>query len=342
MGTFIRLALRRTLNQIRHVARVRPGRGGDLVVGVHRQVETDFGLLAPIALHTSAPAALAASWLMLRESLVAAGLVARSTKEAVAVGVSDRNRCPYCVEVHSATLAALTDVRSELDPVAEWARTGGGETAPFTCDEAPEHIGTAVAFHYLNRMASVFLTDSPLPPGLPDGARQVLGRAMRPHAGQAHRPGRALEFLPAAEPAADLGWAASNPVLSDAFARAYQAIDSLAVRMVPADVRAVVTDALDAWDGTPVGLSRAWAYDQAAALPHESFAAGVLALLTAKAPYQVDDTIVNDFRRGRPDAELVALTAWAALAAARRLGPGRARVPHAGNAECACSAHQPL
>ncbi|MGW5054320.1 carboxymuconolactone decarboxylase family protein [Actinokineospora sp. NPDC004072] len=342
MGTFIRLALRRTRNQIRHVARVRPGRGGDLVVGVHRQVEAYFGLLAPIALHTAAPRALAASWLLLRESLVAAGLVARSVKEAIAAGVAERNRCPYCHEVHAATLAALTDVRSELDPVAEWARTGGSGTAPFSCAEAPEHIGTAVAAHYLTRMASVFLTDSPLPPGLHDGARQVLGRAMRPHAAKPHRPGRALVFLPAAEPAPDLAWAAPNPVLADAFARAYHAIDELAARTVPADVRAVVTDALDSWDGTPVGMSRAWAYDLAAGLPHSSFAACVLALLTAKAPYQVDDTIVNDFRRGHTDADLVALTAWAALGAARRLGPGRAPVPHAASAECACPAHQPL
>ncbi|MFC7615889.1 carboxymuconolactone decarboxylase family protein [Actinokineospora soli] len=200
MGTLIRLALRRTLGQIRHVSRVRPGRGGDLVVGVHRQVEADFGLLAPpIALHTAAPPALAAAWAMLRESLVARGRVARSAKESVAAGVSERNRCPYCVEVHSATLAALDAEPSEVDPLAEWARTGGGAVAPFPCTDAPEVVGTAVTFHYLNRMVSVFLGDSPLPPAMPasarDTARQVLGKVMRPHAVREHRPGRSLEFL---------------------------------------------------------------------------------------------------------------------------------------------------
>lgn len=350
MGTLVRFALRRTLHQIRHVSRVRPGRGGELVNGVHRQVEADFGLLAPpIALHTAAPPALAASWMMLRESLVADGRVARAVKEAVAAGVSERNRCPYCVEVHSATLGALSGVSSAIDPVAEWARTGGGPTAPFDCADAPEYIGTAVTFHYLNRMVSVFLGDSPLPPAVPSSARgtarQVLGRLMRPHAVAAHRPGRSLPFLPPADAADDLAWAAPNPVIADAFARSYQAIDALAERAVPAEVRAVVGSAVAAWDGAPVGLSRAWVYDETESLPPELRAAGVLALLTAKAAYQVDDAIVADFRRDRTDADLVALTSWAALSAARRLGPGRARVPHphpAASAKCPGPAPQPL
>ena len=348
MGTLVRLALRRTLGQIRHVARVRPGRGGDLVVGVHRQVEADFGLLAPpIALHTAAPGALAASWAMLRESLIADGRASRSVKEAVAAGVSERNRCPYCVEVHTATLAALADGASDVDPLAEWARTGGAGVAPFGCADAPELIGTAVAFHYLNRMVSVFLGDSPLPPAMPasarDTARQVLGRLMRPHAVRSHRPGRSLDFLPAAEPAPDLDWAEPNPVLAEAFSRAYAAIDGLAARTVPDDVRAVLASALAAWDGAPVGLSRAWAYDETEGLKADSRAAGVLALLTAKAAYQVDDTIVADARAGGSDADLVALTSWAALSAARKLGPGQATVPHAdkdATSGCACSARQ--
>ncbi|MGX7828614.1 carboxymuconolactone decarboxylase family protein [Actinokineospora sp. 24-640] len=360
MGTLIRLALRRTLTQIRHVSRVRPGHGGDLAVGVHRQVERDFGMLAPpIALHTAAPTALAASWVLLRESLVASGAVSRAVKEAVASGVSERNRCPYCVEVHSATLAGLSGPAvagsSDVDPAelalaTEWARTGGGGgTAPFSCAQAPEYIGTAVTFHYLNRVVSVFLGDSPLPPAMPAGAREtarrVLGRVMRPHAAKSHRPGRSLDFLPAAAPPPDLAWAAANPVITDAFARAYSAVDELGGRVVPADVRALVTAELDNWDGAPVGLSRAWAYDAVAALPSESHAAGVLALLTAKAAYQVDDTIVDDYRAGRTDADLIALTSWSALAAARRLGQGTAGVTHVDGrafADCACSTHHSL
>jgi alkylhydroperoxidase family enzyme len=351
MSTLVQLALRRTLGQIRHVDRVRPGRGGATVVGVHRQVEADFGLLAPpIALHTAAPPALAASWAMLREALVADGRVPRAVKEAVASGVSERNRCPYCVEVHSATLDALTGPVpgsvSVVDPVVDWARTGRGASAPFDCLRAPEHIGTSVVFHYLNRMVAVFLGDSPLPPAVPDSARatarRVLGRMMRPNAVASHRPGRSLEFLPPADLAPDLAWATPNPVLADAFSRAYGAIERLAEHTVPDEVRAAVGASVAGWDGGPVGLSRAWAYDETEGVSADNRPAAVLALLTAKAAYQVDDAIVADVRRGGTDTELIALTSWAALTAARALGPGSAPVPHASTDECGCPAPQPL
>ena len=44
---------------------------------------------------------------MLRETLLAAGLVPRAAKEAVAVAVSLGNACPYCVQVHGGTLHGL-------------------------------------------------------------------------------------------------------------------------------------------------------------------------------------------------------------------------------------------
>lgn len=345
MGTLIRLALRRTLRQIRHLSPVRPGRGQDLVARVHRQVERDFGLLAPpIALHTASPGALAGSWAMLRESLVARGEVDRAVKEVVAAGVSEGNRCPYCVDVHSATLGGLLggDVaESGLDGLAdpallalgEWARTGGaeGSTAPFAAGQAAELVGVAVTFHYLNRMVNVFLGDSPLPPSVPEGARgrarRVLGRVMRVDAARSHAPGDALDLLPPAEAPAELAWARGNDVVHEAFARAYAAIDAAGERSVPERVRALVTAELDAWDGRPVGPSRAWALERVAGLPAEERPAGLLALLTAMAAYQVDDEAVTACRRVLPgDRELVELTSWAALAAARRLGVGRARL----------------
>src|SRR5688500_10461272 len=147
---------------VRHVSPVAPRAAGGLVAAVYRQVERDFGMLAPpVSLHSPAPEVLAACWLMLRESLIAshpsAGtahqmtprtaiavapgspgqpavpddrtaaaastgqeaaaatladasrMVAatRDAKEAVAAAVSLSNRCPYCVEVHGATLIGL-------------------------------------------------------------------------------------------------------------------------------------------------------------------------------------------------------------------------------------------
>lgn len=324
---WVRLALRRALREVRYVRPVRPGKATGLVRAVYRQVERDFGMLAPpVALHSPSPAVLAASWLMLRESLVANGTTSRADREVVASAVSRANSCPYCVEVHgmalgslgrSETAAAIGEGRTIEDPrqraLAEWV-AGTGERPRLAPAAIAELTGVAVAFHYLNRMVSVFLGPSPLPETVPDSARAkvraVLGRFLKPVEGV--EPGEALEFLPSVE--GNLAWAAGNPTVEDAFLRAESAFEAAAVSP---RIKEVVRRELAAWDGTPPGLSRSWADPALAGLPEDEQAAGRLALLVAKAVYQVDAEIVEAVRReGTDDAGLVGLIAWSAFAAA--------------------------
>lgn len=193
---FLRSALRRSMAQIHRVAACGRSRGEE-VAGVFAEVEREFGMLAPpIGLHAAAPEVLAASWVMLRETLVAGGRVDRATKEAVAAAVSAANACPYCVEVHGTALAALLPgaaapgtARATAEGWADWFRADGDrgpapdDRPPFPTQAAPELVGVAVTFHYLNRMVNLFLAQSPLPAGLPPAARSaaraVLGRLMR-------------------------------------------------------------------------------------------------------------------------------------------------------------------
>jgi len=341
-----RATARTTLSHIRHVAAVPPRQAQGLVADVYRQVVSDFGMLAPpIALHAPAPRVLAASWLILRESLLTEGRVDRETKEAVAAAVSLSNRCPYCVEVHGATLVGLardtdafavaadqidTVVHPRRRAVAQWARTsataGPTNGSPFPPEHAAELIGVAVTFHYLNRMVNVFLQPSPFPPGLPANARarvrRVAALLMRRLARVGREPGDSLDLLPAAPLPTDLFWAADNANLAGAFARAAAAIDAAAARSVPERVRALVLDRLAAWDGRPPGISsRAWLADATAALPEPERPAGGLALTTALAAYQATGTVIEDFRQQHPaDDTLIELTAWSALAAARQIG----------------------
>jgi AhpD family alkylhydroperoxidase len=360
MATLLALVgRRRAQTQIRHVRPVRPGRATGRVARVYTQVERDFGMLAPpVSLHSPAPPALAACWLMLRESLVATGRLSRAVKEAVAAGVSLGNACPYCVDVHGATLHGLLRDRDasavatgrlaaiadgDLRRAALWARSSGRATAggdvPAPPDRAAEMVGVAVTFHYLNRMVNVFLGPSPIPGAVPgrtrDRVRRMLGRLMAEPARRAVPPGAALPLLPPAPAPADMSWAAGSPAIAGAFARAVEAIGAGGRRSVPASVRELVEAELAAWDGTPRGPSRAWAAGLVAGLPAAERAAGRLALLVAFASYQVDDAVVGEFRRGVPgDRELVELAAWTSLAAARRIGlwariaPATPGVPH--------------
>ena len=339
------------LTQVRYVSPVRRRAARGLAGRVYEQVEREFGVLAPsVALHSPAPEVLAASWLMLREVLLVTSNVDRTAKEAVAAMVSLGNTCPWCVAIHSTTFAGLSGDRlpgnglsgdgfpgdaaeSITDPrlqaIAAWARDCGTQEGALrhqpacSAEEAPELIGTVALLHYFNRMVNVFLTELPMPPGTPKMAlgpvMQVLGRKIRPAAGQSYQPGTSLELLPTAPLPNDLSWAAGNPVVADAFARVRAAVDAAGARSVPPAVRAAVLTELENWHGERRGPSRAWAEDAISALPTAHRAAGRLALLTALASYQVDRSVIAEFRSaGSTDAQLVELTSWASLAAALR------------------------
>lgn len=342
------------LLQVRHVEPVRYGGARDGVAQVYQELERDFGILAPpVALHSPAYEPLAASWLMLRETLLVPGLASRAEKEAVATAVSTTNECPFCVRMHSATLSSLLPGRSpsatEDDPVrpasitdpavsalADWAKENSvrdpadRHPAPFPAEQTPEMVGVAVLLHYYNRMVNLFLGEAPLPPGAPLKSLGAVMRILMWLIGSAVRtepaPGVSLDLLPSAPLPEDLAWAAGNPVIAEAFARAAAAVEEAGHRSVPESVRELLHAELTAWDGRPRGISRAWVEDGTAALPPQDRAAGRLALLTAMASYQVDDTAIARFREGNPaDGALIDLTAWASLTASRRIGTWLAR-----------------
>ncbi|GAA2409341.1 carboxymuconolactone decarboxylase family protein [Streptomyces glaucosporus] len=320
--TIVRAVLRGSLRDIHHVGAVPPGRARGLVARVYAQAERDFGIIAPpLALHSGAPRALAASWLLLRETLLVEGRVGRAVKEAVAAEVSRGNSCPYCVDVHRAALETLRRPAPDAPGAgaAEWIRSGAGrgERPPFTAEEAPEILGVVLAFHYLNRMVGVFLDDSPVPARTPAAVRgpilRTVARAMSPAAGPP-RPGESNGLLPAAPLPPGLEWARADPVVADALGRSAAAVEDGA-RWVPPPVRRALASRLDGWDGSPPGLGRSWLGEALAGpLRPADLPAARLALLTALAPYQVTEADVASFRERYPgDRELVELTAWASL-----------------------------
>ncbi|MEV4943678.1 carboxymuconolactone decarboxylase family protein [Streptomyces zaomyceticus] len=330
MRPLVRIMLRGSLRQIRHIAAVPLAEARGPVAEVYAQARREFGVVAPpLALHSPAPEALAASWLLLRETLLAQGRVSRGAKEAVATAISRTNDCPYCVEVHEAKLATLTGVDVH-GPLADWAdRNALGpaeeEQPPFDAADAPEILGTAVTFHYLNRMVRLFLPDSPVPDAAPVKGRgpvmRMVARAMRPDAGTNVTPGTALDLLPAAPLPAGLDWARPNPAVAGALARAVASVDAAAERWVPEPVRDLLHTELAVHDGTVPGPTRAWVGEATDGLDAGQVPAARLALLVALNPHQITDTDLEEFRTLHPeDRELVELASWAALTAAVRIG----------------------
>ncbi|MFJ6216184.1 hypothetical protein ACIQGZ_23085 [Streptomyces sp. NPDC092296] len=322
-----------SLVQVRHLSTVGFGEAVGDTSRVYREVERDFGVLAPpVALHAPVPELLSASWVLLRETMLVDGLASRTDKEAVAAAVSVSNQCPFCDRMHSAvfdSLAARPGSRSgrraapaadRTDGLAAWAASGG--PAPFPAGQLPELVGTALCLHYLNRMVNIFLGSEPLPPNAPNRALgpvvRVLVGLIRGSMRAKSEPGASLTLLPAAPLPPDLSWAAGEPRIAEALARTSAAVERTGEDLVPAGVRALVAEVLARWDGRDPGLGRAWLDGPLDGLPASERSAGTLALLTALASYRVDDTVVGAFRRDHPgDRELLALTSWVSLRAAR-------------------------
>lgn len=328
---------------IKYVNPVKYEAAEGLAAQVYDQLQTDFIPAPLIALHSPVPEVMAGAWSMLRETLMA-GQVNRSHKEAVAATVSRANECPFCVDAHTVMLRAtsdddvanaiLQDAHERIqDPsiraLVQWVwanRTANANPAlplPFSQSEAPEIVGTAMTFHYLNRMANIFLGDSLLPFSMPSTLKTFTYRLYAATEGKrvvrTLPSGKSLKFVPQTPLPDDLLWADGNPAVAGALAGLAMVIEEAGRQTLREPVRLLVKERVRAWNGEAMGMSRKWVEEAVSKVEPEHQAAARLALLTAFASYQVDAGIVEAFRsQYQSDAQLIAATAWASFTAARR------------------------
>lgn len=311
---------------VRHVRPVTGAREG-LLGRVFASMAADgVPPVPPLIVHAAEPEVMAGFWLFAREAWLA-GPAPRPAREAVAAGVSEANRCPFCVEVHQTALRASHS--PELAHLA-WGRATARADSPdlayrpFPADAAAQFVGTAVTFHYLNRVVEVLAADSPFPAvvgRLGRAGRFVGERTLGAELlGIRPEPGRHTDLLPPEKLPADLAWAEQNPNIAAALAKFVAAIDRSALRIPPA-VRELLAEHLHDWDGTAPGANPAWVDEAVAPVAPVHRPAARLALVVALAPWQVDEALISAYRAERPaDAALVGLVSTAALAAARRIG----------------------
>lgn len=330
------LIFRHAARAIRHLARPALISADPALRLLYRQLSEEFQVAPPVVLHASAPELVAGYWHAARETYVV-GPHGRAKREAVAAAVSEINHCPYCETVHAGLFAAAgggglasalpEEVRGARDWAAATLSPGSmvlrqPAVAP---EEIPQIFGTAVIFHYTNRMVSLFLGQSPLPlPGMasPAGTRlakrmmAVMGRRI---AGYAASSGGAVIRRDAVLPA-DFAWARGAPHVAAGLAHFALAAEEAGAEDVPEPVRDLVLSHLTSWRGEAAPLSRGWLGAWTDPLDASLRPAARLALLTARAPWQIDDGLVAEFRRIAPgDRALVRTAGWAAFAAARRI-----------------------
>jgi AhpD family alkylhydroperoxidase len=322
------------------VAVIPPRKADGLVAEVYAEIRHDFGaVVEPFTLHSSAPELLVGVWRIFRESLVA-GEVSRYLKEAVATAVSETNRCPWCVDAHTVMLHAANrhDVAAamrlgreprdqEAAAVIAWAkasRSPGAEelaSPPFDAASAPEFIGTAVSFHYINRTVSALLGPSPLPLGGRWG-RATSRMAGRWFARAVNRPtlSQSAAPTPPARLPGNLAWAAPSPPISAAFAEFSSAVRKAGTEPLDRSTRALVEERVAAWEGEFPPPTLSWVDEAVNELDREARPGARVALLAALAPYQIDGELIDAYRaQGADDRQIVAAIAWASFAAAGRV-----------------------
>ncbi|MFI5914121.1 carboxymuconolactone decarboxylase family protein [Dactylosporangium sp. NPDC051541] len=268
---------------------------------------------ARFAPHLSpAPDLHAALWTLLRESLLA-GTVPRARKEAVAAAVAMANRCPFCIDAHTAMLHATGDgetaaaiLRDESpDPLVAWARstrTAEPDPWPFPAAQAPEYVGTALANHYINRMVDALRPGSPLPGGvLRAPARRAAGRLLTR---TVRRP------VPAGATSIDAAWGE------------FRRVAGRGGELLGATARAVLHDVVGRWRGEHPELGGGWPGTVLAEVPPDERPGARLAVLAALAPYRLTESAVAAWRStvgARGDEELVRVLGYGAFVAVDRI-----------------------
>jgi AhpD family alkylhydroperoxidase len=293
-----------------------------VVADVYAQLATDFGIdrATTFVVLSAAPPLLAGTWAVMRESLLA-GQASRTEKEVVAAGVSLANRCPFCVTAHTVLLHATGD-HALAERIARgkqpedsrhrqlllWANDMS-TPQPFPSGQAPEYIGTALAFHFINRIVSSLLTEEMLPGGAEKYrlVRSVAGRSLARTVRRELVPGESLALLETegATPA----WAADTPVGT------LRAAAHLGAGLLSDEDAALVRTSVAAWDGVaPLPL-------HGEELPARAERPGArLALLAARAPYRItDEDVAAWLAPPFTDHCLVHLIAFGAICAVERI-----------------------
>lgn len=301
---------------------------------INHQINRDFGLAGPFTITTPSARVHAVRWAMARECLVVENEVSRVTKEIVAAAIAQINQCPYCEDVHGASIASAGDNKTaesiingtwkngedeRVKSIIEWSLNTRNPDAdiirnpPFSKKEAPEIIGTALAFHSTNRLVSIFLDETPMPGILGNDlfrktaltiASKTLFKSMISKKASSGDATQFIKGYPQNEN--EYSWHSHIPSFSVAISAQNQLLQSLEDELVPFATAQIFKEAINNWSGEEMPLGRAWLKAHLDKLDTKEHPVAQLLFLAAFAPYTITGKEIEEFRRIRPsDKELI-------------------------------------
>ncbi len=224
---------------IKHIKYVDKTEATGRLRGIYDHIKLNFGQLAePFVLHSLNEELTAGVWATLYETVLIENNVKRSIKETVATCISEVNKCNYCADAHS---IMILGTENKLQHNIKFAKSGKLKTKedklifwalnnlnfdhhiilapPFNKSEIPETIGTAVLFHYINRMVNIFASDTPLPTSkLKSLVKYFASNFIFKKAIKKKKvKGDSLKFIDISENSGSFEWANEIPEIQNAF-----------------------------------------------------------------------------------------------------------------------------
>lgn len=334
-----------SLVTMRYVEAVPRRKATGLVAEVYDQIDRDFFVNGSLTSRSKVPELLAGIWAAGRETILVDDQLDRTTKEAIAATLSNVNDCPYCGDmlislVHAgdrpddAMQILAKNEENIQDPVLRdqlaWVQaftTPGHATPehmPFAPDQMPEVIGSIMAMSDINRFSHIVMDGSPVkaPWGMQrikELALKIFGNELRATHSDPMLPGDTRQLLPEAKLPDDMYWARSNPRIACALAQLAAAVEHEGAKVIPDAVHVLVSDNLARWHGEQMPISRSWVDREVGHLTGLDRDIAVLALLLAKASYQIDDGIVQAVRGQVDEMDFIRILAWSSFTASRHV-----------------------
>jgi len=335
-----------SVKTMRYVTSIPTEEASGLVKRVYDMIADDFFINGSLTSHSKVPPLLAGIWTAGRETILVSDHVDHTTKYAMCATLSRVNDCPYCGDMlvslvhgsgkHRTASQIFAEMEGEVsDPVLRerlmWVQALSNEgpegipPAPFTEEQLPEVIGAMMAMSHINRFSHVVMDGSPVEApmgiqGVKSAALKWFGGELKSTTERYTEPARALPLLPAATLPEDMAWAYPNKRIAAALARWAYVVEQEARKVVSPQVQVLVAKNLSRWQGEQMPMSRGWVDQEVKGLTGEDWAIARLALVIAKAPYQVDEALVEAvYSINREERRLIRILAWASFSAARRV-----------------------
>ncbi len=310
-----------------------------LLKAVLLQSQKDFFINGTITSHSAVPELMAGMWLAGREITLVDGYLPAWLKKAMGAALSEVNQCPYCEDMllsltlgaqeeklvqalQGKNLALINDKQNQQRMA--WVKASTQkyatllQTPPFTPEQMPEALGNLIVFGYTNRISDFTLNGSPVPHLGRRFFLKLFGRELEESVSLRLTPGLALDLLPESLEQTDLHWALPNPLVADSLARWSQMLDKQIRHVLSEEAMSLIRQNVLHWEGGPAPISRAWVEEELTAVSEREKKRVRIALLVAKASYQIDDGLIQEVvDDGFTEAELITLGAWSAFLGAK-------------------------